>query len=212
MATKCETSVDQAVITGQEYTLWMPTISNAIRQMDQSAPDLDQAKSSGSRDQWISVSPTERRRRIAESFTRLAEESEGVTQTNLRTCYAMLDTVCQPTHAWPACYVLISTPNTLLFTENWENPPFSCTMHSDRGSMQATRRKARRTEARKVLKQQQQSEMTLRASKVVSVRSGCAIAPALCLQSAVRIIFRNRHRQRDEKRTFIPSMKHAQRN
>lgn len=46
------------------YALWMPTISNAIRQMDQSAPGPDRAKSSWSRDQWISVSPTERGRRV----------------------------------------------------------------------------------------------------------------------------------------------------
>lgn len=64
MATKSEPCVDQAVIMRHKYMLWMPTISNAIRQMDQSAPDPDQAKSSGSRDQWISVSPTERRRRL----------------------------------------------------------------------------------------------------------------------------------------------------
>lgn len=64
MATKSESCGDQAVIMGHEYTLWMPTIRNAIRQMDQSAPDLDWAKSSGSRDQWINVSPTERRRRL----------------------------------------------------------------------------------------------------------------------------------------------------
>lgn len=43
----------------------MPTISNLIRQMDQSTPGLYQAKSSWSRDQWISVSPTERGRRLA---------------------------------------------------------------------------------------------------------------------------------------------------
>lgn len=49
---------------GQEYTLWMPTISNTIRQMDQSAPGLDRAKSSWSRDHWISVNPTERGRRF----------------------------------------------------------------------------------------------------------------------------------------------------
>lgn len=53
-----------AAIMGQECRLWMPTISNAIRQMDQSTPGLDQAKSSWSRDQWISVSPTERGRRV----------------------------------------------------------------------------------------------------------------------------------------------------
>lgn len=49
---------------GREYTLRMPTIRNAIRQMDQSAPGQHQAKSSWSRDQWISVNPTERGRRL----------------------------------------------------------------------------------------------------------------------------------------------------
>lgn len=55
--------VEQAEIMGQTCMLGMPTISNAIRQMDQSAPGLYRAKSSWSCDQWISVSPTERGRR-----------------------------------------------------------------------------------------------------------------------------------------------------
>lgn len=49
---------------GQKHTLRMPTISYAIRQMDQSAPGLEQGKSLWSRDQWISISPTERGRRL----------------------------------------------------------------------------------------------------------------------------------------------------
>lgn len=53
-----------AVITGRGRTLWTPAISNTIRQMDQSAPGLDRAKSSRSCDQWISVNPTERGRRL----------------------------------------------------------------------------------------------------------------------------------------------------
>lgn len=41
--------------------LRMPAISNTIRQMDQRAAGLHRAKSSRSRDQWISVNPTEKR-------------------------------------------------------------------------------------------------------------------------------------------------------
>lgn len=64
MEIKYESCVEQAVVMGPQYMLWMPTISNAIRQMDQS-PGLHQAKISWSRDHWISVSPTERGRRLA---------------------------------------------------------------------------------------------------------------------------------------------------
>lgn len=40
--------------------LRMPAISNTIRQMDQRAAGLHRAKSSRSRDRWISVNPTEK--------------------------------------------------------------------------------------------------------------------------------------------------------
>lgn len=64
MEIKFESCVEQAVIMGHAYALWMPTISNTIRQMDQSAAGLDHSKSSWSREEWISVSPTERGRRL----------------------------------------------------------------------------------------------------------------------------------------------------
>lgn len=96
MAIKFESCVEQPVIMGQEYTLWMPTISNAIWQMDQSAPGLDQAKSSWSRDQWISVQPNWKGEEVRVHVTTC------FLITSLRICFPFFSvTLNLPTHILP---------------------------------------------------------------------------------------------------------------